>query len=298
MNDGAVKGSYNAGSVNGNINTVSGSVAAENNSADLEKVYYYYVSDIPAVGSGKITESDGLISKKNTEMMDQSFTDELNNATDSSVRWKLVRTEKTYLNRGFPVIENNYLINREIKSENGILINGLMHRSMNVSYSKLAASDPDYSILQGSASGKAVTAAYNVTLGDGKGNYIPSELWCYGVTLSVPVKSTDVSIAIIDSQGNAEIIQPESVSDSMASFTVAEPVSFAVIDNTVNAAGTEYVDNNTKTGGNTHVYVDNDTSSWGKYPGTGDNTPLLWTGLTVLLSAAIIMMVRKRKNRE
>ncbi len=298
VNDGAVKGSYNAGSVNGNINTVSGSVAAENNSADLEKVYYYYVSDIPAVGSGIITESDGLISKKNTEMMDQFFTDELNNATDSSVRWKLVRTEKTYLNRGFPVIENNYLINREIKSENGILINGLMHRSMNVSYSKLAASDPDYSILQGTASGKAVTAAYNVTLVDGKGNYIPSELWCYGVTLSVPVKSTDVSIAIIDSQGNAEIIQPESVSDSMASFTVAEPVSFAVIDNTVNAAGTEYVDNNTKTGGNTHVYVDNDTSSWGKYPGTGDNTPLLWTGLTVLLSAAIIMMVRKRKNRE
>ncbi len=276
INAGTIGSSYNSGKVNGSENAVLGYVAAQNDSAEIDKVFYNDVNGVSPIGTGVTAVKGSLILKKNLEMLDPSFTDELNNATDSRVRWKLIATAHTQLNMGYPVIECNYLSNRRINAIDGILIDGMMHNALNVVYHPIKSEEPLYSALQSAAAGKTLASAYSVTIDDGKGNYVPPELWCGGVTLSVPVDSNNVSIVIIDSRGNAQTIQPESINDGFASFTVAEPVSFAVAKSS------------TFTGANTD-------NSLNGTPLTGDSAPLIITMFAALISAFAVVIFRKRK---
>ncbi len=283
-NHGTIESSYNSGKETGGVSTKLGNIAVNNFSEAVNNVFYSDVNSIPAIDpDSKVKLNSTNIMIKNSEMMTPQFVSRLNNVTENeNVSWKQIAAGKTYLNRGYPVIENGYLVNRQIKTASGITLKGMMHSALNVSYEAVAADDELYSTLQSAAPAKTLLSAYNVSCQDSIGNYVPSELWCGGVTVTVPVDGEDAEIVIIDSKGDAQLIKPDSISDGKASFNVAEPVSFAVVKNSTSSGANTTTDT-----------VTTETNT----PYTGENSLLIFTFLTALISAGASIILIKRRSR-
>ncbi|HCA55203.1 MAG TPA: hypothetical protein DEO95_06960, partial [Ruminococcaceae bacterium] len=61
------------------------------------------------------------------------------------------------------------------------------------------------------AGSRTMTCAYDMTASDQNGNELPAELWCEGITVSVPVTTNDAQIIILDDQEKAVVVTPDSI---------------------------------------------------------------------------------------
>ena len=248
-NGGTIECSYNSGKPNGS-NALLAMIAVENDSADIHYVYCSSINNITRIGTGSemnIDYTNGIV--KNSDMIRSEFVDLLNAVTDNRVTWHQAVVGNTYLNGMYPMIKGSFIVNRTLSAGNGITLNGMMHSALRVNYSALENGEL-FEKLRAAAGGRTMTA-YDPALSDAQGNFVPAEIWCAGVTLSVPVSSGSVSIAYIDSDGNVQTAAPDKVENGFAEFTVAEPVAFAVIENTVPAPSGD----NVKTGDTTSAWA-------------------------------------------
>ena len=178
------------------------------------------------------------------------------------------------------------LKNRTITLNNGIALKGLMHQSMNVYYNPIKKGSDDYALFS-KAAPNGISTIYNAAYDDGKGTFIPAEFWCSGVTISVPVESNDVKLAVMGTDCTVQVIKPDSIRDGKASFSAAAPVSFAVIKTTSSGAKTPDSNNNRSSSA-----ADSNTVS------TGDSTAITFALAVLAFSAAMIFLAKRKKNRE
>lgn len=172
--------------------------------------------------------------------MTESFVDELNSVSDDTVIW----VHNSILNKGYPSIKGNFLKYSVKSAGNNITVAGSMHEDLQVGYSPCAEDSAVYNALTSKLGGRNILSMYEVSLSDRNGNYIPAELWCQGeLKLTVPVDSEKVQLAVLDADGQLTYYEPESVKDGIAVFTVAEPASFALVDNEDNNTQTVTDDN-------------------------------------------------------
>lgn len=282
-NSGTISCCYNSGKPTGSSSTQNPSVlamiAATNASENISDVFCNNINSIPAFGSTSTVSSDEKVTVlNNSSMLEPSFAATLNSVTDDSVQWDQKIINGTYLNSMYPIILGNFLRNKTLSLSSGIEVSGLMHASLNVYYSPLESSDEIYTAIDDSVD-LEIAAVYGVSCDDGNGVYIPAEFWCSGVTVSVPVSSDDVSIAVLSSDGSVQIIEPE-IKEGIASFQAAAPVSFAVVKTTSSSA-----DNGNNDSGNNPVP-------------TGDSPAAAAAFAAVIFSAAVIAFTRRRRIRE
>jgi LPXTG-motif cell wall-anchored protein len=182
----------------------------------------------------------------------------------------------------------------------GITLKGLMHEQLNVSYDKAASDSDIYNAFNSALPNKKMTV-YTVSCDDGNGGFIPEDYWCSGVSISVPVDSNDVTFAVLGSDGTVRLVEPESIENGIATFPAASPVSFAV----VSTASAEPGDNNSSEPGNSNVdpRTDGNNSGSDQYSGngnvqTGEAPTALMAFVMMLISAAAVVFMRRKKNRE
>ena len=278
QNSGSIGSSYNSGKPTGssskNSSCILGMIAAVNDSTDITNTFCSKINSIPKLGSGTISDPTiDITVLKNTMMLDASFADTLNSVTDDSVTWAQKNINGTYLNCSYPVILGSFLKTRTITLSNDITLNGLMHSNLNISYSETGSDSEIYSAFSAALPGRGLTV-YSVSCDDGSGAFVPADFWCSGVSISVPVAGKNVCIAIMGSDGTVRMIEPDSIENGIATFSVAEPVSFAVV-------------NSTSSGSN-----GNDD---GGFVPTGETTCAFATAAIMLISATAIVFLRKRK---
>lgn len=288
-NSGIIESSYNSGAVSAGSESTTGSIAGLNDSLTITNVFYSTISGLSAVGSDSTQMPDitnnGI--SKSTDFMTESFVDELNSVSDDTVIW----VHNSILNKGYPSIKGNFLKYSVKSAGNNITVAGSMHEDLQVGYSPCAEDSAVYNALTSKLGGRNILSMYEVSLSDRNGNYIPAELWCQGeLKLTVPVDSEKVQLAVLDADGQLTYYEPESVKDGIAVFTVAEPASFALVDNE---------DNNTQT-----VTDDNAQDNTEKDSVSGNNGKAVNTGdvaypviiLLALASLTFIIVLRRRNN--
>ncbi len=288
-NSGTISCCYNSGKPTGSSGgySILGMAAAFNESENISNVFCNSINDIPASGDGSTVDLSKTVTViSNEEMLDASFTAKLNDVTDDTVQWEQKVVNNTYLNSKYPVILGNFLKNRTITLNNGIALKGLMHQSMNVYYNPIKKGSDDYALFS-KAAPNGISTIYNAAYDDGKGTFIPAEFWCSGVTISVPVESNDVKLAVMGTDGAVQVIKPDSIRDGKASFSAAAPVSFAVIKTTSSGAKTPDSNNNRSSSA-----ADSNTVS------TGDSTAITFALAVLAFSAAMIFLAKRKKNRE
>lgn len=238
-NCGTIESSYNSGSLNCSDENAKGSVAGLNgwdgsDTPIVKNVFYITSNGLTSVGKNSKTQPDSTntAKSKNSDMQTDGFVDELNAVCGDSVTW----VHNSVINKGYPTIKCSFL-NYIVKSAgNGITVSGNMHKDLNISYEACDADSDRYKALSSDLDKDKIISVYDVNLSDNDGNFIPAELWCQPeVKISVPVSSENVLFAGIDADGNASYYKPDSVKDGVAVFTVASPVSFALVEDT-NAA--------------------------------------------------------------
>ena len=305
LNSGVIGSSYNSGkpmiSSAQETTAAAGMIAAKNETDTISNTFCNSINAVPPLGSGDYADPDGMITViTNTLMLDPSFADTLNAVTDETVQWEQKIVNGTYLNSLYPVILGSFLKNRTITLSNGISLRGLMHEQLNVSCDETEDNSEIYNVFSSALPNRKMTV-YNVSCDDGSDGFVPADFWCSGVSISVPVDSNDVTFAVLGSDGTVRLVEPESIENGIAAFPAASPVSFAV----VSTASAEPGDNNSSEPGNSNVdpRTDGNNSGSDQYSGngnvqTGEAPTALMAFVMMLISAAAVVFMRRKKNRE
>lgn len=233
-NSGTIESSYSSASVKGKSEETTGSIAGSNGSDGAEtpiikNVYYSTANGLNAVGTASDVSPDATNKaiSKNSDFKNDSLVNELNSVSDDTIVWM----RNSLLNKGYPVIKGNFYKFNVISAGNNISVKGRMHKDLNIRYDACNEKSSEYSFLSNSSDKYKILQAYSVSLYDKNENYIPAELWCQGdFEITVPVDSSNIQLAGIDVSGNTVCYLPDSVIDGMASFTVAYPMSFAIVE--------------------------------------------------------------------
>ena len=227
-NSGSIGCSYNSGKVFCGNAANLGAIVGSNSSADVTNSFYSDLNSLNPVGSGTAIDSTNKLVKDET-MLTSSFVDTLNGVTDDTLTWRQSKYGDTYFNEGYPTIEGRFLQNRALNLMNGMTLKGMMHGSLQINLAEADKDSEEYQALaQQAGSGATV---YNAVTTDENGNYIPAELWIAGgLTLSVPVKSADAKLLTVNENNEIVTVEPDSVENGVATFTVASPNTFAVTD--------------------------------------------------------------------
>ncbi|MGN1466679.1 MAG: hypothetical protein ACI4W1_00070 [Ruminococcus sp.] len=244
-NGDTIESSYNSGNVNGDI---VGLIAGKNGFGDttptVTDVFYISQGGLTAFGTTPWdTSYDTIIEKTSDVKKDDSFANELNSVTDTSiVKWK----QNSNLHKGYPTIEGNFYIDVVKSAGNNITVQGSMHKDLNIKYNVCSENSEEYKLLSSAKGNNKILNTYSVSLTDKDGNYIPAELWCSGsCKISVPVDSKNIQLAGINTDGNIVYYKPDSVENGTAVFTVSHPMSFAIVETT--AGNPSSVNNNNGT---------------------------------------------------
>ena len=155
---------------------------------------------------------------------------------------------------------------------------------------------------------------YSASVTDNNCINIPAELWYQGdLKISLPVDSKDIMLASINSDGQVSYLNPDSVEDGLAVFTVAEPESFAIVENNsktpdspstaTNINSDNGSSNSSDNGNNSSVQKTNTTLQNDNKTVQNDNSTVQ-TGVAIsggiLLVAAIALVfavgIKKRNN--
>lgn len=319
-NGGIIESSYNSEKVYGKSGSTVGSIAGLNgfdteNNPKVNSVFYITINGLNAAGTDSLVKSVGSsnVVKKQSEMKQDTFTEELNKVTDDTVKW--CRSET--VNKGYPRIENNFFEQTVKTLENGITLKGSMHSSLNISYKLLEENSDEYNTLvsditkagtnnenidtvplknYGSSSinvngEKKVLKGYSVSLTDKDNNPILAELWIQGdIEISVPAEHENVSLMGVGSDGRVVECEPESFENGAAVFKMSEPISFILVDKSDRTDSNTPADKEPDNKKDTVVNKDNNAVK------TGDLTNLILLLLLVSgSSAAVIILWRRRK---
>ncbi len=278
-NNGTVVSSYNSGNINGTSDTVRASVAAQNNSDNISNVFYAVSGKYPAVADGSINKLSNTCESLTIEyMITSDFADKLNSVTDDTVDWKHIEYKSTIMNQGFPIVRGRFIENTEIANEAKIRISAFIQRSMMINYIPINYSSASYNTMLSAAGTRTVTCAYDLTAADPNGNEMPAELWCEGITISIPVSTDDVRIITLNENGEAMAFTPDSIENGWATFSLTEPTGFAVAENITSDK------NNDKDTGNFN---------------TGDSSlPLTMSVAMIIASILAILISRRKKESE
>lgn len=275
VNNGKIESSYSSAKVYAASSDKLGAIIGLNNSENVKNTYGAINTDTQIIGSSSTVTLDSTNKiMYSLDMMTNDFTETLNSVTDSNIAvW--TRNEKQ--NKSFPIIKFELLENTIKSAKNSIIVRGNMHQDLNISYDVCDIGNSLYSTLKTAANNQNITSAYSVNIHDNNGNHIPTELWCQNeVQISVPVESSDISIIGITFSGETITYKPDSVENNVATFTAAEPMSFAVVEN------------------------NNDTSTSEPTTSTGDtsnNDIILFVLISLAsLSVCVTFTVKKRRN--
>ncbi len=285
VNNGTIQASYNSGKLNGTLQTVAASIAVENNSDKIVDVFYLSANNAVPFGSDALSQpTDACKVLDVDDMTAQAFADELNTVTDDTIQWKQVSYNNAHLNQGFPIIKGRFIENITIVNNAKLQIRASMNRSMTLDYTPVTTRSSSYNTMLSAAGSRTMTCAYDLTASDAAGNELPAELWCEGITVSVPVTTNDAQIIILDDQEKAVVVTPDSIENGWATFTLTEPASFAVAENisfdepTPTPTPIKPDDGNVKTG--------------------ESSMPLTAACAVLLVSVLAVLMTRRKKNRE
>lgn len=289
-NGGKIESSYNSGTVKGSSERTIGSIVGLNGYDSTEtsivNVFHSTANGVKAVGTDSATTPDetnkGM--SKNSDFISSDFVDELNAVSDDTVVW----VQDSVLNKGYPTIKGNFLKYSVKSAGNNITVEGNMHESLNIKYTLCSKGSTEYNSVASLLSGRNILSVYSASLTDNEGNYIPAELWCQGdLKISVPVDSKNVQFAGVDAHGQITYYAPDSVENGIAKFTVAEPVSFAVVDN-----NQVYIDSSKQSDNNESISSDNSNAPIN----TGDTTCFIIMLIALIISFAFIISLRRRDN--
>ena len=247
-NGGTIESSYNSAKVEGADEKGKGLVAGVNGydglTPKITDVFYISQSGLTAFGKTPLdTSYDTIVEKTSDAKIDGNFANELNSVTDTSiVKWK----HNPNLNKGYPIIEGNFYIDVVKSAGNNITVQGSMHKDLNIKYDLCSENSEEYKLLSSANGNNKILNTYSVSLTDNDGNYIPAELWCSGYCkISVPVDSENIQLAGINTDGSIVYCKPDSVENGTALFTVSYPMSFAIVETTVDNPSS--VNNNNST---------------------------------------------------
>ncbi|SCX27379.1 hypothetical protein SAMN02910436_02226 [Ruminococcaceae bacterium P7] len=304
-NSGSIEGSYNSGKVYCGNAANLGAIAGCNSSADVKKSFYSNLNSLAPVGSGTAVDSTCEMVTDDT-MLTSSFVDTLNSATGETVTWRQSKYGDTYFNEGYPTIEGRFLQNRALTLLNGMTLSGMMHSSLQVTVSEADKDSEEYQALKQQAGGATV---YNAVTTDENGSYIPAELWTAGgLTLSVPVNSAGAKLLTVNENNEIVTIEPDSVENGVAIFTVAAPNTFAVTDaapqpaeattqpaeETTPSATAKPQPSTNDAASSTKDSTAKDSSGSNGTVKTGESAPVLIV-LVLMASFCSIMLIRRRR---
>ena len=281
-NNGTIKSCYNSGKENGSSKTVMAAVSVTN-SGSIQDVFYSTLGGtVAAMGPEADMTQVSMTEKTIEEMQAATFSDELNNVTDSSVTWRQISYRKTRMNQGFPIVAGRFIQQVTISDDLKLKVKALILKAMKVNYVPMMLRSSTYTAMQSAAGTRTLTSAYDATAADPSGNDLPAELWCEGVTVSVPVSTNDAQIIVINSDGETDVFAPDSIENGWATFTMAEPMAFAVAENVTSDEPSP-----------TPVIPDDGNVK------TGESTlPLTAACAAVLISVCAVLWARRKKERE
>lgn len=316
-NGGIIGSSYNSAKIYGSFSNSTGSIAGlngydSNNNPQVDNVFYITINGLNAVGTDSLVKSLNVnnIVKKQSEMKSDTFTDELNNVTDDTVKW----CRNKSLNGGYPKIESSIFKQMVKKLDNGITLKGSMHSEINISYDQVEEGSNEYNELvyeinQAKAYNESrdaqsvsrdtqnyisvngereVIKGYTVSITDKDSKPVLAELWIQGdIEVSVPVDNENVLLVGVDNAGELIECEPVSYENNTASFKISEPVSFAIVDKNYTVKINDS-DNSSKN--------NNKNSSIVKAAKTGDATDLSIVLISLMLCSLILSAVWWRKN--
>lgn len=253
------------------------------NSGSIQDVFYSTLGGTVAAMGPEADMTQVSITEKTIEQMQATtFSDELNNVTDSSVTWRQINYKKTRRNQGFPIVSGRFIQQVTISDDLKLKVKALILKAMKVNYVPMMLRSASYTAMQSAAGTRTLTSVYDVTAEDANGNDLPAELWCEGVTVSVPVSTNDAQIIVINSDGETEVFAPDSIENGWATFTMAEPMAFAVAENVTSDEPSP-----------TPVIPDDGNVK------TGESTlPLTAACAAVLISVCAVLWARRKKERE
>lgn len=285
-NHGSIEACYNSGKENGSVNTLKVAVSVANDGMIKNTFYSTNRGTVPAFAKGMNTGEAVITEKTIDNMLTAAFADELNTYTGDSVKWLHIEYHNKYLNQGFPIIRGRFIENIDIPVPDNakMMIKAAVIKAMNINFFPMNMKSTGYSTMLSAAGSRTLTCAYDYTAADPNGAELPAELWCEGVTVSVPVSTDDAQIIILDNDGEAYSFAPESIENGMATFTLAEPAAFAVAEN-VNADNSEPTSR--------PVIPDNNNVK------TGDSSAPI-AAVCIVITAALLTAViaGRKKNRE
>ena len=283
-NHGRIEACYNSGKENGSINTVKAAVSVANDGS-VKSTFYTSSGDIvPAFAEDMNTGETDITEKTIEDMLTAGFADELNEVTNDTVKWKRIEYNKKVLNQGFPIIRGRFIENIDIPVIDNakMKIKAAVIKAMKINFLPLNFRSTGYNTMLSAAGSRTLTCAYDYTAADPNGTELPAELWCEGVTISVPVSTDDAQIIILDNDGEAYSFAPESIEDGMATFTLTEPAAFAVAENVK-------ADNSEQT--SRPINPDN------KNVNTGDSSAPITAVFVLITAAALTALIAGRKKK-
>ncbi len=232
VNNGTIQASYNSGKLTGTTQTVFAAVAVENNSDKIISVFYHNAENLtPFDDSSAYQPTEACKALAIEYMMTKAFADELNIVTDNAVQWEHIAYNGIKTNQGFPIVKGRFIENVTIVNDAKMKIQAAIIKAMKINYIPMMLRSASYNTMLSAAGSRTMTCAYDMTASDQNGNELPAELWCEGITVSVPVTTNDAQIIILDDQEKAVVVTPDSIENGWATFTLTEPASFAVAEN-------------------------------------------------------------------
>ena len=318
-NSGSIVDSYNSGAITGSSEKTTGSIAGLNDNKGTDELplknnFYSTENGMNFVGTDSKAVPDGktnLSVKRAEDFKDDTYVIKLNYMReDESVTW----CRGDGFNNGYPYIYGDFVIHTTKSAGNNITVEGNMHKDLNITYDVCDKNSSEYKNMASSIGNRTVKKMYSASVTDNNGINIPAELWYQGdLKISLPVDSKDIMLASINSDGQVSYLNPDSVEDGLAVFTVAEPESFAIVENNsktpdspstaTNINSDNGSSNSSDNGNNSSVQKTNTTLQNDNKTVQNDNSTVQ-TGVAisggVLLVAAIALVfavgIKKRNN--
>ena len=231
VNNGTIGSCYNSGKLTGSGGTKFASVAIENNSENVSNVFYHNAEDVDPFCESSYDMSSACKALDISYMITKAFAEEMNSVTDDSVKWAHVEYNGVMMNQGFPIVRGRFIENVTVVNDAKLKIKAAIINAMIINHDPIDILSPTYNILRSAAGGRTMTCAYDLSAADPAGNYIPAELWCEGITVSIPVATDDAQIVTLNENGEAITITPDSIENGWATFTLTEPAPFAAAEN-------------------------------------------------------------------
>ena len=291
VNNGTIEACYNSGKLTGVISTEFASVAVENNSENIKNVFYHNTSNASPFGTNAAYDLSSACKALTVEYMTtKEFADEMNSVTDDSIEWKHMEYNRVKMNQGFPIVRGRFIENVTVVNDAKLKIRAAIIKAMNINFVPISFLSSSYNTMRSAAGTRTMTCAYDLTAADPAGNEIPAELWCEGITVSVPVTTNDAQIITVNDNGEAVVITPDSIENGWATFTLTEPAPFATVENI--SSDEPVPDDPTP--------VNPDKPTPGDYNvKTGDSSmPLTGACAGILISVLAVLMTRRKKESE